>query len=160
MQPFEPSMVPLNAMVETLVLSKLASSTTLNIVTNLVLLQAIISLARSTICLLVCTNACFDLIFGVKGNKWCQLALLVKLGSSFTCTLLLRRELSHCMAHIVSMGTLIIKKIKNAIYICFLYNSVWVFLFFNNFRKAKNPFSFLHFHVIPTLVPIFYFHRF
>ncbi|KAF3960468.1 hypothetical protein CMV_014824 [Castanea mollissima] len=39
------------------------------IVTNLVLLQAIISLARSTICLLFSANACFDLMFGLEGNK-------------------------------------------------------------------------------------------
>ena len=42
---------------------------TLNIVTNLVLLQAIISLARSTIRLLVSNNACFDLMFGLQGHK-------------------------------------------------------------------------------------------
>ena len=27
-------------------------------------------------------------------------------------------------------------------------------------KMAKNPFSSLYFHAIPTLVPIFYFHRF
>ena len=70
------------------------SSTTLNIVTNLVLLQAIISLARSTIRLLVSNNACFDLMFGLQGHKWCQPTLLVKLGSSFTGNLLLRWTLS------------------------------------------------------------------
>ena len=30
----------------------------------------------------------------------------------------------------------------------------------NNKRMAKNPFSSLYFLAIPTLVPIFYFHRF
>ena len=67
-------MVPLNAMVETPVLSKPVSSTTLNIVTNLVLLQAIISLARSlgapvVFFYLLSTYACLDLIYGFDGNN-------------------------------------------------------------------------------------------
>ena len=112
---------------------------TLNIVTNLVLLQAIISLARSTIRLLVSNNACFDLMFGLQGHKWCQPTLLVKLGSSFTGNLLLRWTLSLYGPYSFN-GNLNNKENKECyiyiyIYIC---NLVWVFLFMNNFSDTPS----------------------